>query len=546
MAIEQEYIDIYLNQDGSLSEKSVGNVFQFTNDFIGVRMLCSYSSEDVLAFINIQLPDGSVLGEKGMMAEAEIVEEGTTWYPYTYVFPEIVTSQSGSKFSAVVVIAFRLLDKESIARSLNSTLVPITVQPSIRGLAAEINDPTAYQELLSKINQLSVNKQNVVDQTLETSSKRVPGAINEVNAKAQKAAEDAALAVETANRAESNINKAVDAANEAVRVAEGVDGKATEALENSAEAAAAAEKSAADAEAAKEAAESISGTAQQALTVANQANTKAGQAQTAASNAQAAAQAAQSTADEALEAAQNADVKVDNVTIFKTEDKVLYLNEAYAEYLKQVTYANPTIAAFSMSPSGTSVEVGTTYSPTSFTHRETNVDNISGNLTLTSNRKSGYSLDVVPSGSSATVSLSGQGLEYKLGANDSVTYTLAGESTEDTNPSGMDFSRTVTISSYFPCYYGANGSAAITNVTGLTKKNSGNIAGTYTIDVAANQYVWFVTRGTVTSVKSSGFDVPMNEPDTVNLTFGGTSYAYKAYRVAGKVTVAGSYTYTVA
>lgn len=546
MAIEQEYIDIYLNQDGSLSEKSVGNVFQFTNDFIGVRMLCPYSSEDVLAFINIQLPDGSVLGEKGMMAEAEIVEEGTTWYPYTYVFPDIVTSQSGSKFSAVVVIAFRLLDKESMARSLNSTLVPITVQPSIRGLAAEINDPTAYQELLSKINQLSVNKQNVVDQTLETSSKRVPGAINEVNAKAQKAAEDATLAVETANRAESNINEAVDAANEAVRVAEGVDGKATEALENSAEAAAAAEKSAADAEAAKEAAESISGTAQQALTTANQANTKAGQAQTAANNAQAAAQAAQQTADEALEAAQNADVKVDNETIFKTDDKVLYLNMTYANYLRQVTYANPEIVTFSMNPLGTSVEVGTNYSPTSFTHRETNTNNISGNLTFKSNRKSNYALGVTPSSSNRTIDISDKGFAYTLGANDSVTFTLEGESTENTNPSGMDFSRTVTISSYFPCYYGANGSATITNVTGLTKKNSGNIAGTYTIDVAANQYVWFVTRGTVTSVKSSGFDVPMNEPVTVNLTFGGTSYAYKAYRVEGQVTVAGSYTYTVA
>lgn len=544
MAIEQEYIDIYLNQDGSLSEKSVGNVFQFTNDFIGVRMLCSYSSEDVLAFINIQLPDGSVLGEKGMMAEAEIVEEGTTWYPYTYVFPDIVTSQSGSKFSAVVVIAFRLLDKESMARSLNSTLVPITVQPSIRGLAAEINDPTAYQELLSKINQLSVNKQNVVDQTLETNSKRVPGAINEVNAKAQKAAEDSALAVETANRAESNINEAVDAANEAVRVAEGVDGKATEALENSAEAAASAAKSAADAEAAKEAAESISGTAQQALTTANQANTKAGQAQTAANNAQAAAQAAQQTADEALEAAQNADVKVDNETIFKTDDKVLYLNMTYANYLRQVTYANPEIVTFSMNPSGTSVEVGTNYSPTSFTHRETNTNNIS-DLKFKSNRKSNYALGVTPSSSNQTIDISDKGFAYTLGANDSVTFTLEGESTENTNPSGMDFSRTVTISSYFPCYYGANGSATITNVTGLTKKNSGNIAGTYTIDVAANQYVWFVTRGTVTSVKSGGFDVPMNDPITVSLTFGGTSYAFKAYRIEGQITVAGSYTYTV-
>ena len=341
-------------------------------------------------------------------------------------------------------------------------------------------------------------------------------------------------------------NDALLIAQQAKEIAEGVDGKATEAMESSAEAAEAAAKSAADAEAAKEAAESISGTAQQALTTANQANTKASQAQTAASNAQAAAQAAQNTADEALEAAQNADVKVDGVTIFKTDDKVLYLNEQYAEYLKQVTYANPTIAMFRMSPAGTLVEVGTTYSPASFTHSETNTNNISGNLTFTSNKKSGYSLDVVPAGSSATVSLSGQGLAYTLGANDFITFTLAGESTENTNPSGMDFSKTVTISSYFPCYYGANASATITNVTGLTKKNSGNIAGTYTIDVAANQYVWFVTRGTVTSVKSGGFDVPMNTPIAVDLTFGGTSYAFNAYRVEGQVTVAGSYTYTVA
>ena len=341
-------------------------------------------------------------------------------------------------------------------------------------------------------------------------------------------------------------NDALLVAQQAKEIAEGVDGKATEALENSAEAAASAAKSAADAEAAKEAAESISGTADRALGNAQAALNEAALATTRSNVAIEAANTAVTLANEAISAAQNADVKVDNVTIFKTDDKVLYLNEQYAEYLKQVTYANPTIATFSMNPLGTSVEVGTTYSPTSFTHRETNVDNISGNLTLTSNRKSGYSLDVVPSGSSATVSLSGQGLAYTLGANDSVTFTLEGESTENTNPSGMDFSRTVTISSYFPCYYGANGSATITNVTGLTKKNSGNIAGTYTIDVAANQYVWFVTRGTVTSVKSSGFDVPMNDPITVNLTFGGTSYAFKAYRVEGQVTVAGSYTYTVA
>lgn len=306
-------------------------------------------------------------------------------------------------------------------------------------------------------------------------------------------------------------------AQQAKEIAEGIDGKATEALEKSAEAAADAAQSAADAEAAKNAAESISGTAEEALEVAN----------------------------EALEAAQNANVKVDNETIFKTEDQVLYLNEAYAEYLKQVTYDNPTITTFTMTPSGTSVEVGTTYSPTAFTHKETNPHNISGQMKFTSNRKSGYSLNVTPSASSTQVSLAGEGLAYTLGANDSVTFTLSGESTENTNPSGMDFSKIVTVSSYFPCYYGANTSATITNVTGLTKKNSGTIAGTYTIDVAANEYVWFVTRGTVTKVTSSGFEVPMNAPVTVNLTFGGASYAYNAYRVAGQVTVAGSYTYIV-
>lgn len=183
MAIEQKYIDIYLNHDGSLSGKSAGNVFQFTNEFVGVRMFCPYSSEDVLAFINVQLPDGTLLGEKGMMVEPEITEDGVTWYPYTYVFPEIVTSRSGSKFSSFVVIAFRLLDKESLVRSLNSVLVPITVQPSLKGTSAEIADPTAYQDLLDKINQLSLSKQNIVDQTLETVSKRVSGAINELNAR---------------------------------------------------------------------------------------------------------------------------------------------------------------------------------------------------------------------------------------------------------------------------------------------------------------------------------------------------------------------------
>lgn len=517
MAIEQKYIDIHINADGSLREKDVGNVFQFTNDFIGVRMLSPYSSEDIIAYINIQLPDGTILGEKGMMAEASVVEDGETWYPFIYVFPDIVTSQSGKHYSSMVYIAFRMLDKVTLARSINSALIPLTIQPSIRGLEAQINDPTAYQELLEKINLLSVSKQNVTDPTLETDSKKVPGAINEVNAKAQQAVDKAFEAVETANRAELNINAAVEAANEAVEVASGVDGKATEALEKSAEAAADAAQSAADAEAAKNAAESISGTAEEALEVAN----------------------------EALEAAQNANVKVDNETIFKTEDQVIYLNEAYAEYLKQVTYDNPTITTFTMTPSGTSVEVGTTYSPTAFTHRETNVNNISGNLTFTSNRKSGYSLSVTPSASSTQVSLSGEGLAYTLGANDSVTFTLSGESTENTNPSGMDFSNTVTVSSYFPCYYGANTSATITNVTGLTKKNSGTIAGTYTIDVAANEYVWFVTRGTISNVTSSRFEVPMNEPVTVNLTFGGTSYAYNAYRIAGQVTVAGSYTYIV-
>lgn len=341
-------------------------------------------------------------------------------------------------------------------------------------------------------------------------------------------------------------NDALLVAQQAKEIAEGVDGKATEALENSAEAAASAAKSAADAEAAKEAAESISGTADRALGNAQAALNEAALATTRSNVAIEAANTAVTLANEAISAAQNADVKVDNVTIFKTDDKVLYLNEQYAEYLKQVTYANPTIATFSMNPLGTSVEVGTTYSPTSFTHRETNTNNISGNLTFKSNRKSNYALGVTPSSSNRTIDISDKGFAYTLGANDSVTFTLEGESTENTNPSGMDFSRTVTISSYFPCYYGANGSATITNVTGLTKKNSGNIAGTYTIDVAANQYVWFVTRGTVTSVKSSGFDVPMNDPITVNLTFGGTSYAFKAYRVEGQVTVAGSYTYTVA
>lgn len=480
---------IVIDADGNILNTIPERVYQgsnLANDILLVGVI-PVQSEITIAFT---LPNG-VEYEPQLTTRGVAAFDGKDQYYWRYAIPAALTEYAGK-----IICQFYVYNGEQIVATGSGGFI---VEPGAPGILPATPTADIYQQILQEL------------------------------AKVQGTSNDALLI-----------------AQQAKEIAEGVDGKATEAMESSAEAAASAAKSATDAEAAKKAAESISGTAQQALTTANQANTKASQAQTAASNAQAAAQAAQSTADEALEAAQNADVKVDGVTIFKTDDKVLYLNEQYAEYLKQVTYANPTIATFSMSPAGTSVEVGTTYSPTSFTHSETNTNNISGNLTFTSNKKSGYSLDVVPSGSSATVSLSGQGLAYTLGANDSVTFTLAGESTENTNPSGMDFSKTVTISSYFPCYYGANASATITNVTGLTKKNSGNIAGTYTIDVAANQYVWFVTRGTVTSVKSGGFDVPMNAPITVDLTFGGASYAFKAYRVEGQVTVAGSYTYTVA
>lgn len=177
--MDQEYIGIYLNRDGSLAEKSVGNVFQFTNEFVGVRLYSPYSSADVLTFINIQLPDGTVLEERGMVIEGSVEEDGVTWYAWTYIFPEIVTSQSNGRFSSAVIIAFRTVDNAT-SRSMNSALIPITIQPSIKGDKAEITDTTRYEELLYQINKLIVDKQNINDDSLETENKRVPDAINEL------------------------------------------------------------------------------------------------------------------------------------------------------------------------------------------------------------------------------------------------------------------------------------------------------------------------------------------------------------------------------
>lgn len=144
-------MDVYIEKDGSISSQNTVNIFQFSNDCVGVKMHCPYDPQSVLAFITIELANGTVLDERTM----GFCEKNDKWYAYSYVFPEAVTELSGMKYSTTLFLAFRFEDQSGVDMNLTSAKVPVTVQPSLRGGAATVTDSEAAN-LQKQINDLTI------------------------------------------------------------------------------------------------------------------------------------------------------------------------------------------------------------------------------------------------------------------------------------------------------------------------------------------------------------------------------------------------------
>lgn len=199
-----------------------------------------------------------------------------------------------------------------------------------------------------------------------------------------------------------------------------------------------------------------------------------------------------------------------------------------------INYVAPAISTFTLTPSASSHKLPATYTLTSITHKETNIANISGTLTLKRGStvlKSG----IAPSSAGATITVSDTVTLTSSG----VSYTLSG-----TDKNGKAISKTVYVSAYYTSYIGASTSETISDtlIASLTDVSSSSLSGTRSVEISGeSKYVWLVTTSTINSITSGGFEVPYNA--AVTYTHNGTTY--KCYRTSSKI-VAGSNSFVIA
>ena len=199
-----------------------------------------------------------------------------------------------------------------------------------------------------------------------------------------------------------------------------------------------------------------------------------------------------------------------------------------------INYVAPTISIFGLSPTSTSYKLPASFILSAVNHQETNIGNIKGTLTL----KRGST--VIKSGILPISTYGG------VSASDSVTLTTSGVTyrLSGVDKKGRPISRSVTISAYYTSYFGASENSTVSNtlIAGLTDTNSASLTGTRSVTVSGtNKYIWFISTKPISSIKSSGFDVPYT---LVNSSYSYNGGIYNCYRTTEKI-VAGDNTFVI-
>jgi len=196
----------------------------------------------------------------------------------------------------------------------------------------------------------------------------------------------------------------------------------------------------------------------------------------------------------------------------------LKLPDDWITYLEEKAYLDPTLTLGGVA--GQTVEYGVTASiSNNFTHNETYIKNISGTLNLLRNGTAVVT-DIAPSESSTSIAY-----EKTETITEHVTYRLQGTNSK----SGAIYSNSVVFNCYKPVFYGASSSETLESTTGLTKRASASF-GTITVTTEANQYVYFLTTGTISAITSGGFAVPYEKTQTLVVTINDLELTYNVYR----------------
>nr|DAO54097.1 MAG TPA: hypothetical protein [Caudoviricetes sp.] len=219
----------------------------------------------------------------------------------------------------------------------------------------------------------------------------------------------------------------------------------------------------------------------------------------------------------------NIDLKTDKVSILYNNEKGLHLPDSWVDYLKEQTFAIPVLTL--EKNANNTYEYGITIQNLAFNHKETNIDNINGTLTLKENNV------IIKENIEKSNELIEIDFTKNITMTQNYTYTL---SCVDTLGNTRQVSTSIT--QYKPVYYGLNTSTTITTITGLTKINS-SIFGEITVNPTSDgNYVYFVTNGTIKNITSSGFDVPyILQESKVTVNLNGSNVQYNVYRTSSAI-----------
>ena len=219
----------------------------------------------------------------------------------------------------------------------------------------------------------------------------------------------------------------------------------------------------------------------------------------------------------------NIDLKTDKVSILYNNEKGLHLPDSWVNYLKEQTFAIPVLTL--EKNANNTYEYGITIQNLAFNHKETNIDNINGTLTLKENNV------IIKENIEKSNELIEIDFTKNITMTQNYTYTL---SCVDTLGNTRQVSTSIT--QYKPVYYGLNTSTTITTITGLTKINS-SIFGEITVNPTSDgNYVYFVTNGTIKNIISSGFDVPyILQESKVTVNLNGSNVQYNVYRTSSAI-----------
>jgi hypothetical protein len=178
------------------------------------------------------------------------------------------------------------------------------------------------------------------------------------------------------------------------------------------------------------------------------------------------------------------ETKADDVSILYNDEGELTLNPVFLEYLQNATYKKPSIVAFTMSGLKSSYIVGETISSSSFTHYESEIGNIKGDLTFSIT--GGYSETIKPISSNTTITLETPYSKKFTSHGEEVIFTLKG-----TDVKGNSISKSTSKKAYYPFYHGVSSSTEITETLakGLTTK-IGLTSGSYTYSLSENAYIY--------------------------------------------------------